>query len=813
MAQEGGGMTVSKLVVIIMALLLLVLIAVGAYNGWLVNGIQKMGSQMDKILIFFNQKGETTDGELCLDKIDITIKNKIKGSLEICPNQCELTLNEKIGTSSKFKINTTGTYKYLEGTGVGEFIIKGLKEGWNLIEITDPEEIKKEVEASENFNILLNTLENFLKEINPETIEEFENVCNSNEECPTGYYCDEKTNINPSYCQQYQIESLENGDKLIKEVKGSVETGLFHLDSKGKISYSIYKDIPIGIINSEGKITFDREEYPLACNTYKGEDKILCNVLKNNYYLRIENCYFKEKELEYFNNLKEKQFREIQILEESISKYNLLIQKLKLFREVETSKEVLNQILNVEPIYYVYVDQRKGGVLYKNLGDKWYIKGDTKDFKIIEVQLFDNWGPAYLVSISRKSGGTFTFSSSNPVKIGPLTKDNNLILNDLNYGVVYARKGSFEKGKDNTEDFRQILENYITQNKEKTEERKKNFEEFYKLDSENNLGEAYLTDGRIIFTLDNKYGITKKESIDILEITDEYLEYYIKRENNWEKINSETIIELKKELNNLKEVQEEKIIYNKCKKIEVKSILNKIFSQNDIYYIFVNNYNHNPQALERYLYGTLFKKEGEIWYKNVLYRDEKDRKWDDLKNKKIYDMALEISRLSTGGFLTGGKIYSPESSVTIGRLTGSLNSPQKIQDGIYFDIVNDYNIEEFYDSLYSNIIQNEKEKRIIDQLFKDYISKQEKKLEIFEYNDERKILTINNKYGISKDINIDVLGINSQYLKMFELKNGFWEEIDIEDKSYHMTDSEIEELKNQKENTNSIIDYLNERCW
>ncbi|MDD3994166.1 MAG: hypothetical protein PHX15_03150, partial [Candidatus Nanoarchaeia archaeon] len=66
MAQEGGGMTVSKLVVIIMALLLLVLIAVGAYNGWLVNGIQKMGSQMDKILIFFNQKGETTDGELCL---------------------------------------------------------------------------------------------------------------------------------------------------------------------------------------------------------------------------------------------------------------------------------------------------------------------------------------------------------------------------------------------------------------------------------------------------------------------------------------------------------------------------------------------------------------------------------------------------------------------------------------------------------------------------------------------------------------------------------------------------------------------------
>jgi len=45
------------------------------------------------------------------------------------------------------------------------------------------------------------------------------------------------------------------------------------------------------------------------------------------------------------------------------------------------------------------------------------------------------------------------------------------------------------------------------------------------------------------------------------------------------------------------------------------------------------------------------------------------------------------------------------------------------------------------------------------------------------------------------------------------LKNGFWEEIDIEDKSYYITDSQINELKEQKENTNSIIDYLNERCW
>jgi len=635
MAQEGGGMTVSKLVVIIMALLLLVLIAVGAYNGWLVNGIQKMGSQMDKILIFFNQKGETTDGELCLDKIDITIKNKIKGSLEICPNQCELTLNEKIGTSSRFKIDTTGTYKYLEATGVGESNIEGaesaLKEGWNLIEKTNPEEIQKEVEASENFNILLNTLENFLKEINPETIEEFENVCNSNEECPTGYYCDEKTNINPSYCQNTY----------------------FNIETSGGLS----------------------SYYPLLSNDIE-----------------------------------------------------------KPFEKYPYHK------------WYLYIENNKQNSAYLDeFGRLWYslnvVGHVTEENKIKFISEYEDYFDSYQKEWIR----------------------NHKYLEEC---ILEIRPTTFKKYIEKVNLNLQNQEGKIICNKE------------YYCNSDGDDCECPIA-----------VRIIKSRSSEKIVC---YNNYCPKKINNFEKV---------KTCQKIKE------------NIEQESILNKIFSQNDIYYIFVNNYNHNPQALERYLYGTLFKKEGEIWYKNVLYRDEKDRKWDDLKNKKIYEMALEISRLSTGGVLTGGKIYSPESSVTIGRLTGSLNSPQKIQDGIYFDIVNDYNIEEFYDSLYSNIIQNEKEKRIIDQLFKDYISKQEKKLEIFEYNDERKILTINNKYGISKDINIDVLGINSQYLKMFELKNGFWEEIDIEDKSYYITDSQINELKEQKENTNSIIDYLNERCW
>lgn len=627
MAQEGGGMTVSKLVVIIMALLLLVLIAVGAYNGWLVNGIQKMGSQMDKILIFFNQKGETTDGELCLDKIDITIKNKIKGSLEICPNQCELTLNEKIGTSSKFKINTTGTYKYLEKLDYSSPQEDGsstLGEEWKRIEKTNSEEIQKEVEASENFNILLNTLENFLKEINPETIEEFEKVCNSNEECPTGYYCNEEQIINPSYCQNTY----------------------FNIETSGGLS----------------------SYYPLSSNDIE-----------------------------------------------------------KPFEKYPYHK------------WYLYIENNKQNSAYLDeFGRLWYslnvVGHVTEENKIKFISEYEDYFNPYQKEWIRK----------------------NKYLEEC---ILEIRPTGFKKYIEKVNLNLQNQEGKIICNKE------------YYCNSDGDDCECPIA-----------VRIIKSRSSEKIVC---YNNYCPKEINNVEKI---------KTCQKIKE------------NIEQESILNKIFSQNDIYYIFIDNFEMRGSESKP---GTLIIKNGEKWYLKEKFSSSEEEIKSLKKGFWIFSSEIESIIDATNKIKD---ISNNEYRIYHGTTTTNFIG-EKQYLSYSFDPLNNQNKEEFYYYLFSNITQNQKEKRIIEQLFQDYISKQDKRLELFRYDDERMMLTLNNKYGISKNKNRDVLEIDFPNLKMFEFKNEGWKEIDIEDKSYFMDDSQIEELKNQKEDTNSIIDYLNERCW
>ena len=133
-----------------------------------------------------------------------------------------------------------------------------------------------------------------------------------------------------------------------------------------------------------------------------------------------------------------------------------------------------------------------------------------------------------------------------------------------------------------------------------------------------------------------------------------------------------------------------------------------------------------------------------------------------------------------------------------------------------FGKLNRENQQEFYNYLIANLTENGVQTQKIKQEFNYYLkdlSNEEQKIDLINLEDGRIMLTIKDKYGITKNENRDVLEIDFPDLKTFELKNRVWEEIDIEDKSYFMNDSEIEELKNQKEDTNSIIDYLNERCW
>ncbi|MFA5484674.1 MAG: hypothetical protein WC260_00245 [Candidatus Pacearchaeota archaeon] len=616
MAEEGGGMTVSKLVVIIMALLLLVLIAVGAYNGWLVSGIQKMGSQMDKILIFFNQKGKTTEEGLCFEKS--VNEKEFQGHLEICPSECKLTLDKKIGPSSKFKINTTGIYRFLENTdhtqSQGEN--SNTPEGkWEAITKTNSEEIKEEVETNENFEILKKILEDFSKEIDPETTEELPETCNSNEDCPIGYFCDDFEVKNPNYCQNtyFNIESsgglTQYYPSLSNDIKKPFEKYPYHkwylyinnkkqnsayLDEFGRLWYSLGV---VGHVTRENKIKLI-SEYESSLNLNQKE------WIKNNKYL--EEC----------------------ILEIRTTTFKEYIEKVNKNLQTQEDEIVCNK--------------------------KYKCALDGEDCEC--------------------------FIALTEVKSGSTTK---------------------------------------------------------------------------IVCYNNKCPKIISKSEDV----------------------------------------------KRCEKLEEKSILNKIFSKNDIYYIFVDNFKMKKNSESKP--GTLIIKNGEKWYLKEKFSSSEEEIKSLKKGFWIFKRDIETINDVINEIL---KMSDNKYSVYHGTVTTNFIG-EKQYLSYSFNPLNEQNKEEFYQYLVSNLTQNQDETERIKQLFQSYLSKQEKEIELFDYGDGRMMLSIDKKYGISKNKDKDVLEIDYPDLKMFEFKDGNWNEIDSGNKVYFTTvPVEI------KKDMSTIIEYLNKVC-
>lgn len=565
MAEESGGMTVRKLIVLIIGILVLVLIVSGAYNGWLMNGLEKMGSQMDKVLIFFNQKQSIETENECTQAYPIIIEDQLNAYLTICPNECFLETVDKIKYSINFKKNETGSYKFLpkleETSHTGD-------EGWSSEgdEWVNINKFRKTLEsetiqASQDWNYLLNTLEKLTQEDEQEITKE----CNTQENCPYGYFCN--TPLNSNTCKEYTsqedffYEENLNSQKVLILNRNLIPYGTgstIYLNYRGDLYYFINEDydnnqklkIKIGESSVFGRLKiyhFDeikdnidklKEEIPwflwrdIKLNNLKSRVK---NSINNRLY-ELNTCYYEKLNQQllklYLENNPHSLPYENPYINEKPPKY---------YCEKGETAPKLNRIFHSNEKYYIFIansnynkGNQKIGTLIYNQNDKWF-QGEISGNKELEFdKLKEGWRifsreitnfEDAVTQIRKISNNRYNVYHG-PITSGMLKQTQYL---NYNFGVV---------NKTNENDLYNVLITNLTENEVQTRETKQDFQEhlnkFNDENPENNLNYIeFGDDKRMILTLNNKIGITKNEERDVLEIDFPDLKLYENKNGEW----------------------------------------------------------------------------------------------------------------------------------------------------------------------------------------------------------------------------------------------------------------------------------------